>query len=81
MAYDGHCKQCKGFVWLTFSVIGVMSHIAIQVILNIAVVTNSLPNTGVILPFISYGGTSIIFLMAEIGLVLSVSRGIRLENV
>ena len=43
-------------------VIGVMSHIAIQVILNIAVVTNSLPNTGVILPFISYGGTSIIFL-------------------
>ncbi len=51
--------------------IGVMSHIAIQVILNIAVVTNSLPNTGVILPFISYGGTSIIFLMAEIGLVLS----------
>ena len=49
--------------------------------LNIAVVTNSLPNTGVILPFISYGGTSIIFLMAEIGLVLSVSRGIRLENV
>ena len=62
-------------------VIGVMSHIAIQVILNIAVVTNSLPNTGVILPFISYGGTSIMFLMAEIGLVLSVSRGIRLENV
>lgn len=80
MAYDGHCKQCKGSVWLTL-VIGVMSHIAIQVILNIAVVTNSLPNTGVILPFISYGGTSIIFLMAEIGLVLSVSRGIRLENV
>ena len=65
----------------SFLVIGVMSHIAIQVILNIAVVTNSLPNTGVILPFISYGGTSIIFLMAEIGLVLSVSRGIRLENV
>ena len=62
-------------------VIGVMSHIAIQVILNIAVVTNSIPNTGVILPFISYGGTSIIFLMAEIGLVLSVSKGIKLENI
>ena len=62
-------------------VIGVMSHIAIQVILNIAVVTNSIPNTGVILPFISYGGTSIIFLMAEIGIVLSVSRGIRLGKV
>ena len=62
-------------------VIGVMSHIAIQVILNIAVVTNSIPNTGVILPFISYGGTSIIFLMAEIGIVLSVSRGNRLGKV
>ena len=62
-------------------VIGVMSHIAIQVILNIAVVTNSIPNTGVILPYISYGGTSIIFLMAEIGIVLSVSRGIRLGKV
>lgn len=60
---------------------GVMSHIAIQVILNISVVTNTIPNTGVILPFISYGGTSLIFLMAEVGLVLSVSRGIRLENV
>ena len=61
-------------------VIGVMSHIAIQVILNIAVVTNSLPNTGVILPFISYGGTSIMFLMAEMGLALSVSRQIKLKT-
>lgn len=61
-------------------VTGVMSHIAIQVILNIAVVTNTIPNTGVILPFISYGGTSLIFLMAEMGLVLSVSKGIRLEK-
>ena len=62
-------------------VVGIMSHIAIQVILNIAVVTNTIPNTGVILPFISYGGTSIIFLMAEMGLALSVSKGIRLENI
>ncbi len=62
-------------------VVGVMSHIAIQVILNIAVVTNSIPNTGVILPFISYGGTSFAFLMCEIGLVLGVSKSIRLENI
>ena len=62
-------------------VVGIMSHIAIQVILNIAVVTNSIPNTGVILPFISYGGTSIVILMCEIGLVLGVSRSIRLENI
>ena len=61
-------------------VVGVMSHVAIQVILNIAVVTNSIPNTGVILPFISYGGTSFAFLMAEMGLVLGVSRGIRKEK-
>lgn len=62
-------------------VVGVMSHIAIQVILNIAVVTNTIPNTGVVLPFISYGGTSIMILMCEIGLVLGVSRSIRLENI
>lgn len=62
-------------------VVGVMAHIAIQVVLNIAVVTNSIPNTGVILPFISYGGTSIMILMCEIGLVLGVSRSIRLENI
>lgn len=60
-------------------VVGVMSHIAIQVILNIAVVTNIVPNTGITLPFISYGGTSVLFLMIEMGLVLSVSRSIRLD--
>lgn len=61
-------------------VTGVLAHIAIQVILNIAVVTNSIPNTGISLPFISYGGTSVLFLLAEIGVVLSVSRGIKLEQ-
>lgn len=60
-------------------VVGVMGHIAIQVILNIAVVTNTIPNTGITLPFISYGGSSIMFLLIEIGMVLSVSRGIRLD--
>lgn len=53
---------------------GAMAHMMIQVILNIAVVTNSIPNTGITLPFISYGGTSIVFLLFEMGLVLSVSR-------
>lgn len=61
-------------------VVGVMAHIAIQVILNIAVVTNTIPNTGVTLPFISYGGTSVAFLMAEMGIVLSVSNQIKLEQ-
>ena len=62
-------------------VTGVMSHIAIQVILNIAVVTNTIPNTGVTLPFFSYGGSSVMFLMLEMGLVISVSRGIVLDEI
>lgn len=53
---------------------GAMGHIMIQVILNIAVVTNSIPNTGITLPFVSYGGTSVMFLLLEMGLVLSVSN-------
>lgn len=61
-------------------VVGVLGHIAIQVILNIAVVTNTIPNTGISLPFISYGGTSVMFLLIEIGLVLSVARGIHLKD-
>ena len=60
--------------------IGIMAHIAIQVILNIAVVTNTIPNTGITLPFISYGGTSVLFLMVEMGLVLSVSHSIRADG-
>lgn len=60
-------------------VVGVMGHIAIQVILNIAVVTNTIPNTGITLPFISYGGTSVLFLLMEMGMVLSVSNQIKLE--
>ena len=62
-------------------VVGVIGHISIQVILNIAVVTNTIPNTGISLPFISYGGSSVLFLLVEIGLVLSVARGIRMKEV
>ncbi|MCI8567429.1 MAG: cell division protein FtsW [Lachnospiraceae bacterium] len=61
-------------------VVGIMAHIAIQVILNIAVVTNSIPNTGITLPFISYGGTSVGFLMMEMGMALGVSNRITLER-
>lgn len=60
-------------------VVGVMAHISIQTIMNIAVVTNSMPNTGVTLPFMSYGGSSIFCLLVEIGIVLSVSKRIRFE--
>ena len=57
-------------------VTGVMAHIAVQVVLNIAVVTNVIPNTGISLPFISYGGSSVMFLLAEMGMVIGVARSI-----
>lgn len=59
---------------------GVFVHIALQVIMNVAVVLNLMPNTGVTLPFISYGGTSILFLMSEMGLALSVARQIKFKE-
>ena len=59
---------------------GVFAHIAIQVILNIAVVTNTIPNTGVSLPFISYGGTAAVFLLLELGVVFNISSQIKLER-
>ena len=67
---------------------GVFAHIALQVVLNIAVVTGAMPNTGVTLPFISYGGTATAFLLVELGMVLNVHKwseckreeDIRLQN-
>ena len=61
----------------TMLCVGVMIQLAIQVIINIAVVTNSMPSTGIPLPLISYGGTSAIIIMAEMGIVLGVSRQIK----
>lgn len=55
-------------------VYGLSFKVALQVILNIAVVTNSMPNTGIALPFFSYGGTSLILQIVEIGIILSLSR-------
>lgn len=75
-----HVAQNAPDLFGTLLVSGVFAHIAIQVVLNIAVVTNFIPNTGVSLPFISYGGTSETILLAEIGLVLNVSSKIRLES-
>lgn len=63
----------------SYIVTGVLIHIAVQVIFNVAVATGTMPNTGITLPFVSYGGTALICILAEIGLVLSVSRHISLE--
>lgn len=60
--------------------VGIMVHIAMQVLINIAVVTNTIPSTGIPLPFISYGGTSLVVLMAEMGIALSVSNRIEYER-
>ena len=68
-----HAKDLFGALIVS----GAMAHLMIQVILNIAVVTNAIPNTGITLPFVSYGGTSIVFLLAEMGLVLNVSTMVR----
>ena len=61
-------------------VTGIFAHVALQVVLNIAVVTNLIPTTGITLPFISYGGTSSLFLMVEMGVALGVSRRIKISE-
>jgi cell division protein FtsW len=75
-----HIAQNAPDLFGTMLATGVFAHIAIQVILNIAVVTNTIPNTGVSLPFISYGGSSAVILLAEMGMVLNISSKIRLER-
>ena len=61
--------------------IGLSAQIGLQVILNIMVITDWLPNTGISLPFFSYGGSSLIMLLAQMGIVLSISRTSNLEKV
>jgi len=60
--------------------IGLTFQVGLQALLNIWVVTNTIPNTGISLPFFSYGGTSLLILLAEMGIVLSISRGTNLEK-
>ncbi len=67
-------------VFSSLVVYGIMSHITLQAILNVAVVTDTIPNTGIALPFFSYGGSSLIMLMFEMGIVLSVSRHSRQQK-
>ena len=58
----------------SFLAIGIILQLGIQVMLNICVVTNTLPNTGISLPFFSYGGSSMIMLLAQMGIMLSISK-------
>jgi cell division protein FtsW len=61
--------------------VGLSFQVALQAALNIMVVTNTIPNTGISLPFFSYGGTALVILLAEMGIVLSISRSANLEKV
>ena len=70
------CSSSVGTLMAT----GILTMIAIQVLINIGVVTNTIPNTGIPLPFISYGGTSIMVMMASIGLLLNISRNQKMED-
>lgn len=69
----GIIRECKELLPMLL-VLGVMIHISVQVLINIGVVTNTIPATGIPLPFISYGGSSLMFLLVEVGLVLNVAR-------
>ena len=60
--------------------VGLVLQVGIQAVLNIMVVTNTIPNTGISLPFFSYGGTSLIMLLAQMGVVLSISRSAVLKQ-
>lgn len=60
---------------------GIVLQVGIQVVLNIAVATDSIPNTGISLPFFSYGGTSLVIFMVQMGIVLSVSRTSRCKKI
>lgn len=66
--------------FLSFVCMGISVQVAVQTLLNVAVVTNCLPNTGIALPFFSYGGTQLLMLLAEMGVVLAISRTARLEK-
>ena len=60
---------------------GCVTHIGMQVLLNIAVVTNTIPNTGISLPLFSYGGSALMMTLSELGVVLSVSKKSNLSKI
>lgn len=75
LAYRGyHISKNSPNRFCSLLSMGITAQVIVQVLLNLAVVTNTFPSTGISLPFFSYGGTSLIILLAEMGIVLSVSR-------
>ncbi len=75
LAYRGYCiSKNAPNRFCSLLTMGITSQVIIQVMLNLAVVSNTLPSTGISLPFFSYGGTSLLILLIEMGVVLSISR-------
>lgn len=75
LIYRGyHIALRTNNVFARLTALGIVTKIAIQTLLNIAVVTNTIPNTGISLPFFSYGGSSLVMLFSEMGILLSISR-------
>ena len=67
-------------IYSSIAATGIVGHVGIQALLNMLVVTGVFPNTGISLPFISYGGSSLVMLMAEMGILLSISRAAKVEK-
>ena len=75
-----HIAKRAPDLFSSLTVIGIASHVIVQALLNMMVVTSMLPNTGISLPFFSYGGSSLIILMCEMGVILSISRCTRIQK-
>ena len=75
LVYRGYTVALRSTdVFTRLACLGIVTKIAVQVLLNVAVVTNTIPNTGISLPFFSYGGSSLVMLFLEMGILLSASR-------
>jgi cell division protein FtsW len=75
-----HIAKNSRDVFSALTVIGIVGHVGTQALLNIGVVTGLLPNTGITLPFFSAGGSSLIILLAEMGIILTISRRARIDR-
>lgn len=73
MAWDSYSFRSARFIWYVLAV-GIVAMIAIQVMINVGVVTGLMPVTGITLPFLSYGGSSLTLMLMAVGVLLNISR-------
>ena len=75
-----HIAKNANDLFSSITVIGIVGHVGLQALLNIGVVTGILPNTGITLPFFSAGGSSLLILLAEMGIILTISKHSRVDR-